>query len=198
MVAGIRLRAAKAGSGMGAASMITEAITTARAAGVTGELLVRGDSAYGTSAVIKACLDAGARFSVVLTKNRPVTATIAEETWTPVRYPGAVTDLDPGELISDAEVAEVEFTAFTSTPNPVTARLIVRRIRDRNHQDPLFPVWRYHPFFTNNTEPTTEADITHRGHTIIETTFSDLIKVRWHTYPPATSPRTQPGRCAPP
>ena len=102
-------------------------------------------------------------------------ATIAEDTWTPVRYPGAVTDPDTGELISDAEVAEVQFTAFTSTPNPVTARLIVRRIRDRNHQDALFPVWRYHPFFTNNTEPTAEADITHRGHAVIETAFSDLI-----------------------
>jgi hypothetical protein len=66
-----------------------------------------------------------------------------------------------------------QFTAFTSTPNPVTARLIVRRVRDRNHQDALFPVWRYHPFFTNNTEPTLQADLTHRGHAIIETVFSD-------------------------
>jgi hypothetical protein len=82
---------------------------------------------------------------------------------------------DTGELISDAEVAEIAFTAFTTTPHPVTARLIVRRVRDRNHPDALFPVWRYHPFFANNTEPTVEADITHRGHAIIETVFSDLI-----------------------
>jgi hypothetical protein len=178
VVAGIRLRAGKAGSGKGAASMVTEAITTARAAGGTGELLVQGDSAYGNSAVVKACLDAGARFSVVLTKNRAVSAAIAtieHSAWTPVRYPGALTDPDTGELISDAEVAEVAFTAFTTTPHPVTARLIVRRVRDRNHPDALFPVWRYHPFFTNNTEPTVEADITHRGHAIIETVFSDLI-----------------------
>jgi glycine/D-amino acid oxidase-like deaminating enzyme len=103
---------------------------------------VRGDWAYGNSAVVKACLDTGARFSVVLTKNRAVSAaiaTIAGNAWTPVRYPGALPDPDTGELISDAEVAEVEFTAFTSTPNPVTARLIVRRVRDRNHQDALFP-----------------------------------------------------------
>jgi hypothetical protein len=178
VVAGIRLRAGKAGSGKGAASMVTEAINTARAAGGIGEVLVRGDSAYGNSAVVKACLDAGARFSVVLTKNRAVGAAIATidpDSWTPVRYPGAFTDPDTGKLISDAEVAEVEFTAFTSTANPVTARLIVRRVRDRNHQDALFPVWRYHPFFTNNTEPTAQADLTHRGHAIIETVFSDLI-----------------------
>jgi hypothetical protein len=48
-------------------------------------------------------------------------------------------------------------------------------VRDRNHADALFPVWRYHPFFTNNTEPTAQADLTHRGHAIIETVFSDLI-----------------------
>ena len=45
VVAGIRLRAGKAGSGKGAASMVREAISTARAAGATGEILVRGDSA---------------------------------------------------------------------------------------------------------------------------------------------------------
>jgi len=178
VVAGIRLRAGRAGSAKGAASMVTDAIRTARAAGATGEILVRGDSAYGNSAVVNACLRAGARFSFVLTKNKAVNraiATIAEDAWTPVHYPGAVTDPDTGELISDAEVAEVEFTAFASTTHPVTARLIVRRVRDRAKTEELFPVWRHHPFFTNNTEPTPEADITHRRHAIIETVFSDLI-----------------------
>jgi len=41
--------------------------------------------------------------------------------------------------------------------------------------DALFPVWRYHPFVTNSELPTAEADITHRKHAIIETTFADLI-----------------------
>ena len=54
-------------------------------------------------------------------------AAIPDHAWTPVHYPGAVTDPDTGQLISDAEVAEVpEFTAFASTQQPVTARLIVR------------------------------------------------------------------------
>ena len=46
VIAGIRLRAGKAGSGKGAASMVTEAINTAKAAGAKN-ILVRGDSAYG-------------------------------------------------------------------------------------------------------------------------------------------------------
>jgi hypothetical protein len=43
----------------GAASMVREAIGTARAAGAGGPILVRGNSAYGNSAVVGACVNAG-------------------------------------------------------------------------------------------------------------------------------------------
>lgn len=178
VLAGIRLRAGKAGSGRTAGSMVKEAIRTARAAGATGAILLRGDSAYGTSAVVAACLAEGVQFSVVLAKNAAVSRAIeaiGEDAFTPVRYPGAVTDPDTGELISDAQVAETTFTAFASTGAPVTARLVVRRVRDQAKLDELFPVWRYHPFFTNSQQPVPEADITHRRHAIIETVFADLI-----------------------
>jgi hypothetical protein len=178
VIAGIRLRAGRANSGRGAASMVRDAIRLARAAGAVGQVLVRGDSAYGNSAVVGACVRAGARFSVVLVKDPAVSraiASIPDDAWTPVHYPGAVADPDTGELISDAEVAEVAFTAFATTTAPVTARLIVRRVRDRAKQDELFPVWRYHPFFTDTDEPVAQADITHRRHAIIETVFADLI-----------------------
>ena len=158
--------------------MVAQAIATARAAGATGTILVRGDSAYGTRCVVNACRRAGAGFSLVLTKNTAVRAAIGaiEETaWTPVRYPGAVRDPDTGDWISDAEVAKIPYTAFASTDTPVTARLIVRRVKDARYRDALFPVWRYHPFFTDSTEPVADADITHRRHAIIETVFADLI-----------------------
>ena len=178
VITGMRLRAGKTGSGRGAGPMVAQAVATARAAGVTGQILVRGDSAYGTGAVVSACRRAGAQFSLVLTKNTKVQAAInaiAEDAWTPVRYPGAVQDPDTGAWISDAEVAETSYTAFASTDHPVTSRLVVRRVKDANHTDALFPVWRYHPFFTNSTEPVADADLTHRRHAIIETTFADLI-----------------------
>ena len=42
--------------------MVAQAISTARAVGVTGQILVRGDSAYGWRAVVAAaCPDADAR-----------------------------------------------------------------------------------------------------------------------------------------
>ena len=178
VIAGMRLRAGKAHSGKGAGRMVTQAIATARAAGVTGQLLVRGDSAYGTRAVVAACRNHGAQFSVAMTRNTAIDQAIDaidDTSWTPVKYPGAVRDPDTGDWISDAEVAEIDYTAFASTKDRFTARLVVRRVKDARFRDALFPVWRYHPFFTNTDLATAQADITHRQHAIIETVFSDLI-----------------------
>ncbi|WP_406045928.1 IS1380 family transposase [Micromonospora sp. NBC_00898] len=187
VLAGVRLRAGRAGSAKGAASMVTEAINTAKAAGARAEnILVRGDSAYCSGTVVNAVVKAGATFSFAIARNPAVDAAIGslpDEQYTPVHYPGAVTDPDTGELISDAQVSEVEYTAFAGTRHEITGRLVVRRVLDANTQDPLFPVWRYHPFFTNTTEPTAEADITHRRHAICETVWSDLIDGPWAHQP---------------
>jgi hypothetical protein len=178
VIAGMRLRAGKTGSAKGAGRMVAQAIGTARAAGASGPILVRGDSAYGSRTVVRACRRGRAKFSLVMTRNPAIQRAITgidEHAWTPVSYPGAVQDPDTGEWISDAEVAEIPYTAFASTPDRITARLIVRRVKDARYRDALFPVWRYHPFFTNTDLPVAEADITHRKHAIIETVFADLI-----------------------
>jgi Transposase DDE domain group 1 len=178
VISGMRLRAGKTGSGKGAGRMVAQAIATARAAGVSGPILLRGDSAYGTRSVVRSCLRAGAQFSLVMTRNTAVERAIAaidEDAWTPVSYPGAVRDPDTGAWISDAEVAEIPYTAFASTADAITARLVVRRVKDARYRDALFPVWRYHPFLTNTDLPVAEADVTHRQHAIIETVFADLI-----------------------
>ena len=172
------LRSGKTGSGRGAARQVQQAIGTARAAGAIGTIMLRGDSAFGTKKVIAACLDEQVEFSLALSRNRRVTKAIKaidETEWTPVHYPGAVLDPDTGALISDAEVAETTHTLAIRGHGRVTARLVVRRVRDANYPDGLFPVWRYHPFFTNTTLPTADADLTHRKHAIVETTFADLI-----------------------
>ncbi len=64
VVTGTRLRGGKANSARGAESFVAESISAARAAGATGILLVRGDSAFYAAGVIAACRRAGARFSV--------------------------------------------------------------------------------------------------------------------------------------
>jgi hypothetical protein len=180
--------------------MVAQAIATARAAGASGKIMVRGDSAYGSRAVIRACQRGNTEFSLVMTKNRAIQraiGSIPDTAWTPLRYPGAVQDPDTGAWISDAEVAEVPYTAFATTTDRITARLVVRRVKDARYPDALFPVWRYHPFFTNSTLPTVEADITHRQHAIIETVFADLIDGPWHTCRLDTSAPTPPGHSAP-
>jgi hypothetical protein len=176
VVAAIRLRAGRAGSARGAASLLAEGLNTAKACGA-GRMLMRADSAFYAAEVITAARRAGACYSVTVSMNRAVRraiGTIAEDGWTPIRYPDAVEDPDTGELISDAEVAETTYTAFTGR-HRTTARLVVRRVKDKAHTDALFPVYRYHAFLTDSTLSTVDADITHRRHAIIETLFADLI-----------------------
>jgi hypothetical protein len=49
--------------------------------------------------------------------------------------PNAIWDDDEQRLVSDAEVAEVAFTAFTSRrkADHISARLIVRRVQNSRH-----------------------------------------------------------------
>ncbi|WP_211588763.1 IS1380 family transposase [Allorhizocola rhizosphaerae] len=182
VIAATRLRAGNAASARAAASLVRQAITTARACGADGNILVRGDSSFGSGAVVSACRKAGANFSVTMQSNSKVAAAIAgidETAWRPVRYPGAVLDETTGQWISDAEVAETAYTAFETTQHKVTARLVVRRVREKNPapagQEELFPIWRHHQFLTDDDSSTVEADLTHRAHAIQEQVFADLI-----------------------
>ena len=183
VIAATRLRGGNAASARGAASLAVRAIGTARDCGCTGTITVRMDSAYYNAAVIGAIRGQGARFSVTVPMNTSIRAAIAaigEDAWTPIRYPHAVWDDQLGCWISDAEVAEAEYTAFASKKGEaVTARLIVRRVRDLNKkaaagQDELFPVWRYHAVFTDSPFETIQAEGQHRDHAIVEQVFADI------------------------
>jgi len=115
LLAGVRLRAGRAASSRGAASMVTEAINTATATGATPDtILVRADCA---ATIVSVVVNAGAQFSITVARNPSVDAainTIDDTAYTPVHNPGAVTDPDTGELTSDAQVAEVPYTALSS------------------------------------------------------------------------------------
>lgn len=182
VIAATRLRRGAAPSSQGAVRMIRDAITTARRCGAGDNILVRADSAYCSSSILQAVAKAGAEFSVGMPLNSRVRAAITgidEATWVRIEYPWAIPDPDTGELISAAEIAEIPFTAFASRPpaKHVTARLIVRRIPERNAtklQDPLFPAYRFHALFTNSTATLVQAESTHRGHAIIEQVIADL------------------------
>jgi Transposase DDE domain group 1 len=178
VIAEAQLRSGRAASGRGGARQVKQAITTARAISPDATIMVRGDSMFGTKKVITTCVADGVQFSVSVSRTKPITAAIAaidESAYTPVHYPGAVEDPDTGALISDAQVAETPYTLRLVRGRTLNVRLVVRRVKDARYPDALFPVWRYHPFMTNSALPVAEADITHRRHAIIETTFADLI-----------------------
>ena len=183
VIAATRLRGGNAASARGAASLAVQAVGTARECGCTGTIIVRLDSAYYNAGVIGAVRGQGAWFSVTVPMNSSIRAAIAaigEENWAAIRYPHAVWDDQLDCWISDAEVAETEYTAFASKKGQaVTARLIVRRVRDLNKkagagQDELFPVWRYHAVFTDSPFELVQAEGQHRDHAVVEQVFADV------------------------
>lgn len=148
-------------------------------------IVVRADSAFYAGAFIGAARRAGAHFSVTVRmdpKVRRAITTIGEDAWVPVKYPNAVFDEQTGTWISDAEIAEVPYTAFAShRAHRTDGRLIVRRVRRLNPkaipqgQHELFATYRYHATFTEGPFPLTQAESHHRGHAVIEQVFADLI-----------------------
>jgi hypothetical protein len=146
-------------------------------------VVARMDSAFYTADVVAAVGRAGARFSITARLNasvRAAIATIDEDAWIPIHYPNAVWDERAGGWVSDAEVAETSYTAFTSRGKgrAVTARLIVRRVKllppAGNAQPALVEGHRHHAVFTNTTLTMLQAETCHRGHAIVEHVMADL------------------------
>ena len=181
VITGTRLRGGSANTARGAASFAAEAIGAARSCGCTGTIVTRADSGFYNAAFIAACRRAGAYFSVTARMDPAVTAAIAaipEDAWTGIRYPRAIWDDQLRAWISDAEIAEIAYTAFTSKKGQaITARLIVRRVRDlartADGQGELFPAWRYHPVFTDSPFQLAPAEEQHRDRAVVEQVFAD-------------------------
>lgn len=187
VIARARLRRGSTGSATGAGRLLAQAVATARSAGVHGRILCRADSAYYGWAFVGAALRGRAWFSVTARMTPAVTAAIAgiaEQAWRPIRYPRAVWDEAEQCWISEAEVAEATFVAFTGRRKAehVPCRLIVRRVKrlqppaasDGSQQGELFAVHRHHAFITNSGFDIVEADQLHRGHAIIEQVIAEL------------------------
>jgi hypothetical protein len=187
VITGQRLRKGACGSARGAARIIADTLATVkrlRSPEAAGKPLVRMDSAFYGYPSVAAALRGGAEVSVTVRLDPKVKAAIADigdDAWTPIEYTDAVYDETTQQWVSRAEVAEIEFTAFSSrkAAEQIPGRLVVRRIPDLNQtsgngQATLFDVWRFHAFFTTTDSDTVTADKTHRGHAIIEAVHADL------------------------
>jgi hypothetical protein len=180
VIAGIRMRKGKAADVRGAAGFVAEALATAKQAGATGVIVLRADSKFYTAEVVAAARRAGAQVSLTTGSNPSVDAAIAayEGEWTPIHYPNAFVDADTGELVSDAEVAQMPYVAFSSRPKKLqaTGRLIVRRVKrlsPTDGQGELFDVYRHHAVFVTSAHTMLQAETEHRGHAVIEQVIAD-------------------------
>jgi hypothetical protein len=181
-----RLRKGSCGSPRGAKRLVADALKTVGTLS-PAKPLVRADSAFYGRGLVGAAVRAGADVSVTVRLDPKIKATIAaisDDAWQSIEYTDAVFDEVTGRWISRAEVAEIDFTAFSAQKKAdrVPGRLVVRRIPDLNAkgnhgQETLFELWRFHAFFTT-TDPavldTVTADKTHRGHAVIEQVHADL------------------------
>jgi Transposase DDE domain group 1 len=117
-----RLRGGKASTVRGAGSFLAETIERVRAAGASGDLVVRADSGFYAHAVVAAARKRRVRFSITLRQHRSVRRlieAIPEEAWTPIPY----------WIAGGADVAETTYTPFAGERDAVPVRLIVRRVR---------------------------------------------------------------------
>jgi hypothetical protein len=183
VVVAVRLRKGKAADVRGAARFLAEALSTVRAIAPAARIVVRADAKFYTADVVATAARYDAHVLVTTGSNPSVSAAIAqipETAWTPIHYPDAFVDTETGELISDAEVAEIGYTAFTSRPQhqQVNGRLIVRRVKRLNPahaagQEGLFDVWRHHAVFVTSRFEMLQAEAQHRGHAIVEQVIAD-------------------------
>ncbi|HEX2893063.1 MAG TPA: IS1380 family transposase [Marmoricola sp.] len=177
-IAHARLRRGRSNDATAAPVFIKETISRLRGAGAGGEVVLRADSGFYMHGVVAACRAADVRFSVtarMIGRLRGVIEAIPEQAWTPIDY-----------FLPGAGVAEIAWTPFTqdgrghdrTDAQPV--RLIVRRTpptdalaRNRG-QDPLFPIFDYHPIITDRSGQMLELEADHRRHAEVELTIRDL------------------------
>ncbi|MCA1699079.1 MAG: IS1380 family transposase, partial [Actinobacteria bacterium] len=181
VVVAVRMRRGKAADVRGAARFLAEALATVRAIAPTARIVVRADSKFYTADVAATAARYGAAVSLTTGSNPSVNAAITQvpdTAWTPIHYPNAFVDEDTGELVSDAEVAEIPYVAFSSQPKKrqVHGRLIVRRVKRLNptpRQDGMFDVWRHHAVFLTSPFEMLQAESQHRAHAIVEQVIAD-------------------------
>lgn len=182
VVAHARMRRGRSSDSTSAPVFIKETISRLRQAGATGEIMLRADSGFYLADVVTACRNNDVRFSITARMIgaglREKIAAIDDADWTPIDY-----------FLPGAGVTEFEVTPFATGPrgkllasrgeiHPV--RMIVRRtpITDaqaRNRgQDPLFPIYDYHPMITDRAGDLVEVEADHRRHAEVELTIRDL------------------------
>ena len=83
---------------------------------------MRADSDFYNRDIVAACRDKGVRYSITVRQHKTLRnriEAISEAEWTPIPY----------WMEGAADVAETEYTPFSSETDAVPVRLIVRRVK---------------------------------------------------------------------
>jgi hypothetical protein len=167
-----RLRGGPAGAARGAKSFLTETISRLRAAGATGQLTVRADSAFYSRAVLTTARKFDVRFSVTARQDKRIRAAIAaipDSAWTPIPYWLSTPE------VSGADVAETTYTCFAHTRDAIEVRLMVRRVRPTpGSQLALFTDFDYHAMVTDRDGDLLQVEAEHRRHAVVEQSIAEL------------------------
>ena len=113
-------------------------------------------------------------------KVKAAIAAIPDGAWTAIRYLRPIWDDKLHGWVSMPRSPRRNYTAFNSKKGQaVTARLIIRRVRDLNRsaaagQDELFPVWRYDAVLTDFRSNWSKPEGQHRDHAVVEQVFADV------------------------
>jgi hypothetical protein len=153
-----RLRKGAANTARGVLRFVDELVARLRRAGSSGELTLRMDSGFWSAKLIARLRRHRVRYSITVRQTKTIRAAIAaipEHAWADIAYP-------------PDGVAQVAETGYRGD------RLIVRRVRNQDDQQQLFPTWRYHAFVTNRVGTAVELDADHRRHAVCELTIRDL------------------------
>jgi len=167
-----RMRGGSAYAARGAKSFLTETVSRLRAAGASGPLTVRADSAFYSRAMLSTARKFDVRFSITARQDKRIRAAIEaipDDAWVPIPYWLSTPE------VSGADVAETPYTAFAGTTDAVEVRLVVRRVRPTpGSQLALFTAWDYHAMVTDRDGELLELEADHRRHAIVEQSIAEL------------------------
>jgi hypothetical protein len=208
VIAGTRLRRGNVASAHGAARLISDALTTARRAGVTGTVTVRADSAYYARAVIAAARRGRARFWRDRTE-QPC-GLQGDRGHRPGRMdPDPLPERGLGRSRAAAGLRRRGRRGRVHRVHLPAPRRAGHRPADRapgppaqpdtvtSGQGKLFGAHRHHAVFTDSQLSMLDAEATHRDHAIVEQVIADLKSSALAHLPSVGSPPTPPGPCSP-
>ncbi len=179
-----RMRKGSAGTARGAERFVRETIGRVRRAGATGQLIFRLDSGFWSKAVMKACTDHDAEFSITDPPDpRDRGPYRAQST-----NPHGLTSTTPpaGSLRSPNRS---RWTSADRAPHPHHRRPQTMR---------LFPDWRHHAFITNRTGDAVVLDRDHRAHAVVELAIRDLKHGAGLNHCPSGAFKPTASGCSPP